>query len=324
MTSRYLPISIDVQERACLVIGGGQVALRKVEWLRGGGAATEVIAERACTELLELAAALLVSLDQRAFDDRDVERKRYAVVIAATDDRALNARVSSLAQARGIPVNVVDAPELCTFIVPALVERAPIAIGISTEGASPVLARLVRRRIESVLPIELGALARFAAQHRQAVKDALPDPTSRRTLWESVLEGEVGERVLAGDVRAAEALFGQALDDARSGRAGVAHGPYTVDVIALPAAGLDALTLRSMRALGRADAVLYERAALPAVRHFARRDATQRELPVQTIPEAVRVLQSTRSQPRICVLCEESSIEALSALLTREGIAIAS
>lgn len=322
MASRYLPIALDVHERACLVVGGGAVALRKVEWLRGAGARVEVIAKRACAELCELAAVFAVSLDERAFEDRDVEQQSYALVIAATDDRELNARVSSLAKARGIPVNVVDSPDLCTFIVPALVERAPITIGISTEGSSPVLARLVRRRIESVLPTDLGALARFAAARRQAVKDAVPSATARRAFWEDVLEGDVAERVLDGDEPSAAALFDEVLDAARDG-VHVVHGPYTVDLIVLPSAGLDALTLRAMRLLGRADAVTYEPAARAAVSHFARRDATQREMTAELIPLAVRVLQNTRLDQRICVVCEESSVGTLSVLLTSEGIAFA-
>lgn len=322
MASRYLPIALDVHERACLVVGGGTVALRKVEWLRGAGGRVTVIAQRACPELTELAATRVLALEERAFDEGDLARGSYGLVIAATDDRELNARVSQLAKAHGLPVNVVDAPDLCTFIVPALVERAPITIGISTEGSSPVLARLVRRRIESVLPPELGALARFAAQRRQVVKDVVPSAAARRTFWENVLEGDIGELVLERDEPAAALLFDDVLEAARDG-VHVVHGPYTVDVVALPADGLDGVTLRAMRILGRADAVVYEPAARALVSHFARRDATQRELPSEMIPRTVRVLQNTHLEQRICVVCEESSAETVTARLTSEGVAFA-
>jgi uroporphyrin-III C-methyltransferase/precorrin-2 dehydrogenase/sirohydrochlorin ferrochelatase len=322
MTSRYLPIALDVKDSACLVVGGGQVALRKVEWLRSAGASVEVIAKRACAELWERAESYALSLDERAFEDTDLERKRYTLVIAATSDRELNARVSKLARAHGIPVNVVDAPELCTFIVPALVDRAPITIGISTEGSSPVLARLVRRRIESVLPAELGALARFAAAHRQAVKDALPDAAARRAFWERVLESTVADDVMAGDAQRAADGFTRALEEARDASAGQASTPFVVELVIWPDVGLDALTLSGMRALGCADVVLYELATYPAVRHFARRDAVQRVVEDGDVAALDKVRETTPSAHRICIVCEEITAERWIGALTGEGSAL--
>lgn len=317
MPSRYLPIALDVRDSACLVVGGGQVALRKVEWLRSASASVTVIAKRACSELRELAAARALLLDERAFEDADLERRRYALVIAATSDRELNAHVSKLARECGVPVNVVDAPELCTFIVPALVDRAPVTIGISTEGTSPVLARLVRRRIESVLPLELGALARFAARYRQAVKDAVPSAPARRALWERVLDGTVAQRVLSGDERAADAAMAHELEAAQQTTS--VQLPYPIDVVVLPTAGIEALTLRAMRALGSADAVLFEATTRDAVQHFARRDATQRQLDVKALEAVRNVLQTTPMEQRVCVVCEETSAETLFAELARAG-----
>jgi uroporphyrin-III C-methyltransferase/precorrin-2 dehydrogenase/sirohydrochlorin ferrochelatase len=317
MPTRYLPIALDVRDSACLVVGGGQVALRKVEWLRGAGARVEVVTIEACRELRELAAIDAVVLHERAFDDADVKNARPVLVIAATNDDAVNAHVSTLAKARSIPVNVVDAPALCTFIVPALVDRAPVTIGISTEGSSPVLARLVRRRIESVLPLELGALATFAARYRQAVKDAVPSAAGRRAFWERVLEGNVAQRVFAGDEAAADAAMAHELDAAQ--RATSTLDSFPIDVVVLPSSGIEALTLRAMRALGNADAVFYEATTRDAVRHFARRDAAQHELDASAPRAVQRVLQSTLLEQRVCIVCEESSAEALFAELAREG-----
>lgn len=317
MPTRYLPIALDVKDRVCLVVGAGHVALRKVEWLRGAGARIEVIASEACAEIRGLAGTGALSLAERAFEDSDLARVRPALVIAATDDGGLNARVSELAKAQSIPVNVVDAPALCSFIVPALVDRAPVTIGISTEGSSPVLARLIRRRIESVLPLELGALARFAARYRQAAKDAIRSAPARRAFWERILEGPVAQRVLAGDEPAADAAMAHELAAAQ--RATSTAAPYPIDVVVLPASGIEALTLRAMRALGSADAVLYEASTRDAVRHFARRDAVQHVLDAAA-PDAVQaVLQATPLESRVCVVCEETSAEKLFAELAREG-----
>jgi len=298
------------------------VAVRKVEWLRGAGARVLVIATRACDEIWELAESYALSLDERAFADSDIDGDPFALVIAATSDRGLNAHVSALARARRIPVNVVDAPDLCTFIVPALVDRAPVTIGISTEGSSPVLARLVRRRIESVLPLELGALAHFAARYRQAVKDAVPSPAARRALWERVLEGPVAERVLAGDEASAEAAMDREIRAANAATSITA--PYPLDVVVFPGAGIEGLTLRAMRALGSADAVYFEATTLAAVRHFARRDAQQHPLDAKVKADLERVLHDTRDgHRRICILCEETSAESLFGALAGAGRAFA-
>jgi uroporphyrin-III C-methyltransferase/precorrin-2 dehydrogenase/sirohydrochlorin ferrochelatase len=319
MGSRYLPIALDVRERACLVVGGGTVALRKVEWLRGAGARVNVIAKQACAELSALAQMQGLSVEERAFDDEDLGRAPYVLVIAATSDRELNAHVSQLAKARGIPVNVVDEPALCTFIVPALVDRAPITIGISTEGSSPVLARLVRRRIESVLPAGLGALARFAASQRQAVKDVLPEAGARRAFWERVLESTVADDLMAGDEQRAGKAFAEALEAAR---AGDDSGAEIVELVVWPDAGLDALPLGGMRALGCADVVLYELAAYPAVRHFARRDAQQHVVDDGDVAALETVRNATVSPHRICIVCEETSAEQWIAALTPGGDAV--
>jgi len=299
------------------VVGGGQVALRKIEWLRGASASVEVVAKHACAPLQELAKLDALSLHERAFHDKDLSRQRYALVIAATSDRGLNAHVFGLARSLSIPVNVVDAPQLCTFIVPALVDRAPVTIGISTEGSSPVLARLVRRRIESVLPLELGALARFAASYRQSGKDAVPRSDDRRALWERVLEGKVAQHVLAGDERGAEEAMTREIRATQT--ATEEQAPYPIDVVLLPAIGIEALTLLAMRALGSADAVFYEPSTAGAVRHFARRDAAQHPLEMNG-PDAVQqVVQATGVEQRVCVVCEETSADALFAGLAREG-----
>jgi uroporphyrin-III C-methyltransferase/precorrin-2 dehydrogenase/sirohydrochlorin ferrochelatase len=206
--------------------------------------------------------------------------------------------------------------------VPALVDRAPITIGISTEGSSPVLARIVRRRIESLLPLELGAVAQFAASYRQAVKDAVPQAAARRALWERVLEGPVAERVLAGDEASAETAMAREIQ-AASAETSV-PAAYPLDVVVYPEAGIEGLTLRAMRALGSADAVYFESTTLSAVRHFARRDAEQHALDAKVTTDLERVLRDTRGgERRVCIVCEEASANPLFAALAGAGRAFA-
>ena len=127
-----------------------------------------------------------------------LERNDVVCVIAATDDDKVNRQVSEQAQARQIPANVVDSPELCSFIMPSMVDRDPLQIAISTGGVSPVLARILRAKLESSIPGGYGALVRIAEEFRTPVKQALPDVDSRRRFWEEVLEGRVAELVFAG------------------------------------------------------------------------------------------------------------------------------
>jgi uroporphyrin-III C-methyltransferase/precorrin-2 dehydrogenase/sirohydrochlorin ferrochelatase len=301
----YLPIALDVRKRACLVVGGGQVALRKIEWLSSAGAELRVVAKVACAELHALARAGALVLHEREYCDADLDG--CTLVVAATDDRALNARISEAARSRALLVNVVDQPELCTFIVPALVTREPMVIGISSQGSSPVLARLVRRRIESVLPPALGALASFARRHRARVRAAIADATTRRTFWERVLDGPIGEQVLRGEEDAADAALAAALclDPAR----------YTLEhalaLLALPEHGLDALTLGAMRALGAADVVLHDGSARQAVALFARRDARRRELEDADGDEIGALLAATKRHERIAAAGSAAWITAV-------------
>jgi len=157
---RHLPAFLDIAGRPCLVIGGGDVAARKIALLERAGGRVHVTSPKLVPSLSrDVAAGRIRHLSDNFSPD---QLDGSALVIAATSDRALNAHVSWEAQRRGIPVNVVDDPALCTFQVPAIVDRAPVLIAISTGGASPVLARWVRRRIEGFLPVALGRLAELA------------------------------------------------------------------------------------------------------------------------------------------------------------------
>ena len=117
------------------------------------------------------------------------------LVIAATDDTAVNRQVSETAKARGIPVNVVDQSALCTFIMPSIIDRSPVIVAVSTSGSSPVLARLIRARLETLIPAGYGRLARLVSAFRDKVKQRFTHPSRRRQFWEEVLQGNIAELV---------------------------------------------------------------------------------------------------------------------------------
>jgi uroporphyrin-III C-methyltransferase / precorrin-2 dehydrogenase / sirohydrochlorin ferrochelatase len=225
------------------------------------------------------------------------------LVVAATDDRPLNARISSDARARRVPVNVVDDPELCTFIVPAIVDRSPLVVAISTGGASPVLARITRGRIEAAVPAQFGALAELCSALRPEVSARLPDLQQRRRFWETVLEGPVAELALAGSSAAAKRELRSSLEAQASelvARQGevllVGVGPNDPDLVAF----------RALRSMQRAELVLAAARVAESILDLCRRDAA-RERFVDVTPEvlplvAIRAIAAARGGARVCVL----------------------
>ncbi len=262
----YLPIFYNVSGKSCLVVGAGAIAARKAEMLLKAGARLRVVAIEVSARIHELAASDNIEIQQRPFSVDDLTG--VACVIAATDDDSVNQQISTQAQARNIPVNVVDDHELCSFIMPAMIERDPVQIAISTGGVSPVLARMLRSSLESWIPGSYGDLARLADEFRLAVKQALPNVDARRHFWESALEGQVAELVYSGSMEAARARLQQQLDefDADSVKGEVylvGAGPGDPDLI----------TFKAMRLMQKADVVVYDRLVSGPILDMVRRDA---------------------------------------------------
>ena len=263
---RYFPAFLDLANRPCLVVGGGEAAAGKVRLLRKAGAAVRVVAPRVGPGLACLAARGELSLVRRGFVAGDV--RGCAVVHAATGLADIDARVAEAAGRAGVPVNVVDRAEISSFIVPAIVDRDPVVIGISTGGASPVLARRLRAEIEAHLPARLGALARFAESFRTSLAALLP-ATARRRFWERFFDGPVAQDVLAGrQVAARERMLGLIN---RAADTGVSEG--LVSIVGAGPGDPELLTIKAMRVLERADVVVYDKLVGPAVLDYARRDA---------------------------------------------------
>ena len=195
MSKSYFPIFVDLQDQPVLVVGGGEVAARKVRLLLKSSARIGVVARELNEELAGLSAEGTIRHVATAFDASQLSGAR--LVVAATDDRELNRAVAAASETAGLLCNVVDDPEASRFITPSIVERAPITVAISTAGAAPVLARRLRERIEALLPAGYGRVADFMERHRDRVKQ-LPIE-SRRQLWEDFLDGPGPERLLAED-----------------------------------------------------------------------------------------------------------------------------
>ena len=268
----YLPLFLQLRSQPVVVVGGGRIAIRKVDLLRRSGAQITVVSPELREELHKLASQGELRYIEERFAAAHIEGA--TLVIAATDDHNVNAAVSAAAQARRIPVNVVDNPTLSTFIFPAIVDRSPIIVGVSSGGESPVLARRVREQIEALLPAKLGPLARFMGARRKAVQQAL-GPLARRPFWERVVGGVVGTRVLAGDEKAAEKAFESELRTSQL-TTSPATGGSGIGEVYLIGAGPgdpDLLTLRALQLLQQADVVLYDRLVPDAVLDRSRRDA---------------------------------------------------
>jgi len=262
----FLPIFLDIREQSCLVVGGGTTAARKIETLLRAGACVTVVAPKLSEQLSQWAAEKRITHRQAHFAPSDL--KNCILVIAATNDKSVNEQISKLAQAQGTPVNVVDQPELCRFIMPSIIDRSPIQIAVSSGGASPVLARLLRARIETMVPAAYGKLADFVARFRGKVKERLSF-TERRRFWERVLQGPIAEMCLSGHTEAAT----EALEDLIEKTDSTPQQYGEVYLVGGGPGDPDLLTFRALRLMQQADVVLHDRLVSPGVLDLVRREA---------------------------------------------------
>ncbi len=255
---RYFPLFADLRGRRVLVVGGGEVAERKVRLLLEAGARIDIVARGiVANELASWVGDGLASWHAHEFHDSQLDGVTLAV--AATSDAALNERVASAARARHLLCNVVDDAERSSFIVPAIVDRSPLVIAISSGGVAPVLARLARERIEVLFDESFGTLARLLADWRGRIKRALPDVTARRRFYERAVRGRVAQLVRSRQTEAAGAEIERQL--------GV-PAQRTIGTVVLVGAGPGdpgLLTLNALRALQEADVILHDRLVSDAV-----------------------------------------------------------
>ena len=264
----FLPVSLDIKAQPCLVVGGGDIAARKVGMLLRAGAQVSVVSPTLNETLAELNAAGKIQYQSAEFQESDLQG--MMLVIAATDNAVVNQQVSDLARQRAMLVNVVDQPVLCNFILPSIVDRSPVMVAVSTGGASPVLARLLRAQLETLIPASYGRLADLGARFREQVKQRLPNTTQRRRFWEQILQGPVAEMVYAGRDDEANATVQSALDDTANSQT-LARGE--VYLVGAGPGDPDLLTFRALRLMQQADVVLYDRLVTPEILDLVRREA---------------------------------------------------
>ena len=262
----HLPIFLDVRGKTVAVVGGGVAAARRAETLLRAGARVTAFSAAASPEFDALAGFLT----RVAADPSREDLAGMRICIVATDDPATDARMHSLARAAGVLTNVAAHPELCDFVLPAIVDRDPVTIAISTGGASPILGRRLRAKLEAAIPSGYGRLADFVRAARSRVSERLPDRVARRRFWERLLDGPVAELALLGDAARAEAGLTAELDRvATAGEPGMGE----VYLVGAGPGDPDLLTFRALRLMQQADVVLYDRLVDPAILDLVRREA---------------------------------------------------
>ena len=265
---RSFPIFVSFANKPPLVVGGGELAAVKTRLLLKRAATVDVAAESdgLAPELAELVRGGWVSLrDPRPGIDR---LRGRPLVISATQDDEEDARVSAIARALGVPVNVPDRPALCSFALPAIVDRGDVTVAIGTSGHAPVLAQRLRAWLERELHPRLDAVAQLAAEFRHRVAEILPAGPPRRKFWESVFDGAAAKAALAGDEREARRLMGEAIDRAQ----GSEPSQGRVLLVGAGPGDPELLTLKALRALKSADVILYDHLVGAGVLDHARRE----------------------------------------------------
>jgi len=261
----YFPVFMDLHDQRCLVVGGGSVARRKAEALVRSGARIRLVATEVSAELAHVANEHEFEVFIRPFQAADLQG--VALVIAATDNEEINREVAELAAAATVPVNVVDRPDLSSFITPAVVDRSPVIIAVSSGGKAPVLTRLLKARLESQIPAAWGRLAALVGRHRAQLKTRLPTLAQRNRFWSDALQGPVAELALSGQLEQAELLLEQMI----VGETDTHHG--AVYLVGAGPGDPDLLTFRAMRLLQQADLVVYDRLVSPQILELVRKDA---------------------------------------------------
>lgn len=259
------PISLKLQQQLCLIVGGGRIAYRKAVLLAKAGAVLHVIAPEIEADLLALVEQTQGQYFSEAFKP-PLNLRDYRLVIAATNDRAVNQQVFEVCEAEKVLVNSVDDPPHCRFMVPAIIDRSPLILSVASNGTSPVLSRQIRTQLETLIPHGMGKLAEFSGKWRARVKEKIANPDQRRIFWEDLYASPLKEQVFNGNEDAADLLIEQALQEWKTPQGEVylvGAGPGDPEL----------LTLKALRLMQQADVVIYDRLVSQPIMDLCRRDA---------------------------------------------------
>jgi len=259
----HLPIFINLRQKPCLVVGGGKIA--QINLLLKAQASITCVSPVFCDGLNDLAKENVLNLVKKNFEASDISE--YSVIISATNDSKINSEVSKLAHELRIPVNVVDSPDLSSFIMPSIVDRSPVVIAVSSAGKAPVLARIIRAKLETIIPSAYGTLAEIAGEYRQRVKDRFSKIKDRRAFWETTFSGVIAEKVFSGRIAEAKADIEKQLKDL------VELSMGEVYLVGAGPGDPDLLTFKALRLIQQADVVLYDRLVSKGVMELVRRDS---------------------------------------------------
>lgn len=304
----YLPIFLDIRNRRVIVDGGETVAARRVERALLAGAKVEVFSDALSDEFRDL-----ITHENLTHHTRPLEAADFpgvSVAYGASDDPARDAILHKAAKAHCVLANVADVSEYCDFITPSVVDRSPLVVAISSGGTAPVIARILRARIESLLPPAYGRLAEFVGNFRDQVSEKLKKTLDRRRFWESTLEGPVGDLFLAGAAGSAEKHLLAELDAASSDNPGKKIGE--VYLVGAGPGDPDLLTFRALRLMQRADVVVYDRLVGDDILTLMRRDAQR--IYVGKLPK-----QHTMQQEDISQLLVNLALEGKRVLRLKGG-----
>ena len=263
----YLPLFLDVKHKPCLIIGGGVIAERKMSMLLRAHAKVTVIAPKITAEIKRMIDNSNIKWEEKRFSEDDLND--YQIVMAATDDQNANADIARLCREKGILVNTADDTKNCDFILPSIIDRSPVQIAVSTGGASPVLARILRTKLENCTPASYGQLAKLIEDNRVKVKEKFSTIDQRRKFWEQVLQGPIAELVFANQLNAAQKLLNDTIEQADNSN--LPQGE--VYLVGAGPGDPDLLTFRALRLMQQADVVVYDRLVSQEIMDLVRKDA---------------------------------------------------
>ena len=263
----FLPIFLDLKQQPCLVVGGGEIAARKAGLLVKAQATVTIVAPALSASTQKLVDNQQVHWLEARFDASQLSQER--LVIAATDDASVNEAVYEAAKARNILVNVADSPDHCDFILASILDRSPIVVAVSSGGDSPVLARNLRARLETLIPPSYSKLGDLVGRYRDKVKQKFENVSQRRRFWESVLEGPVADHIMAGREALAEKTLLEKLQDPDNKDLGRGE----VYLVGAGPGDPDLLTFKALRLMQQADVVFYDRLVSKEILALVRKEA---------------------------------------------------